>query len=231
MGGPHRCGRVGPGSGEAVARLAERLALAERQHLAGGTPNTRAVATAPVSPTSGPPGSRNAPSTTSNGQSSFAFHMSARRRSLFSSVTCSARPSTTMSRPERNRSPPVVSTTCGLPSRFRAFCSSAPVQKCSSPSSHIAGRGATCGRPSWRTVDSQKISARSIASTTSGHGRGVAPGLLKRSSSSAVGDVTVIAASLGRGPDECIDPRPGRNSSPEGARCLAPHAVSVAPSR
>src|SRR5829696_2741565 len=50
------------------------------------------------------------------------------------------------------RSLPVVSTQCGFASMFLAFCSSGPVQKYRDPSSHIAGSGVTCGRPSRRTV-------------------------------------------------------------------------------
>ena len=54
----------------------------------------------------------------------------------------------------------------------------APAQKCSLPSHHIAGNGATCGRPSRRTVDNQNISDDSRTLTTFDHCRAVASGSL-----------------------------------------------------
>ena len=77
---------------------------------------------------------------------------------------------------------------------FLAFCSSGPVQKCRAPSSHIAGSGVAWGRPSLRTVDSQKISAASMAATTVCQGTGFAPSLLNRRSSSMGGPGAGITA-------------------------------------
>jgi hypothetical protein len=81
-----------------------------------------------------------------------------------------------------------------LDPRFLAFCSAGPVQKWSLPSSQTAGSGATCGRPSRRTVDSQNISDLVNTSSTSAHGRAVAPGSLNSSYSCAVGSVSGIGS-------------------------------------
>jgi len=82
----------------------------------------------------------------------------------------------------------------GLDSRFLAFCSAAPAQKWSVPSSQIAGSGVTCGRPSRRTVDSQNISDLDSTSTTSAHGGAVASGSLNPSCNSTVGSISGISA-------------------------------------
>src|SRR3954451_16281718 len=72
-----------------------------------------------------------APSRTSYCQSPsyFVFHIVASARSNVSSVTRSARPSTTMSRPAFQRLSPVVSAHWSLALRLTAFCSPGPVQK------------------------------------------------------------------------------------------------------
>ena len=67
-----------------------------------------------------PAASRNAPSATSKGQSSFDFHSAANRRSWVSSVTRVAVPSTTTSRPDRSWLVPVVRMQRGSNSRFFA---------------------------------------------------------------------------------------------------------------
>ena len=111
-------------------------------------------------------------------------------------MTRNAVPSTTTSRPERYWLAPVVSTQRGSASRFLAFCSASPVQKCSAPSAQMAGSGVTWGRPSRRVVDSQNISDADSTSATSAHGRAVAPGSLKASFSSTA--MLVIGALLFR---------------------------------
>jgi hypothetical protein len=95
----------------------------------------------------------------------------------------------------------------GSACRFFAFCSCDPAQKCSAPSSQIAGSGVTCGRPSPRTVDSQNISVRDSTSATSVQGRAAAPGSLNPWFSSAVGSVSGIGVLLYRGSYACTPDR------------------------
>ena len=64
------------------------------------------------------------------------------------------------------------------------------------PSNHIAGSGATCGRPSRRTVDNQNISDEPNTATTSAHGTAVASGWLNSSTSWAVGSLLSICSLL-----------------------------------
>ncbi len=125
------------------------------------------------------------------------FHIVASRSSRLVLVTRAAVPSTTTSSPERSWVVPVVRTQRGSDSRFLAFCSWEPAQKCSIPSAQIAGSGVTCGRPSRRTVDSQNISEADSARATSAHGGAVAPGWLNASFNCAVGSVSGIKGSLG----------------------------------
>lgn len=118
----------------------------------------------------------NAPARTSKCQSApyFASQSSASRGSRASSVTRSARPSTTTSKPWCSVLVPVVTTTSGFVARFRALRSSGPVQKCNASSDQSPISGVTCGRPSGRAVDSQNTSARVSTATASDHGRAVA---------------------------------------------------------
>src|SRR5690606_38886541 len=132
-----------------------------------------------------PSGWWKAPFRTSKSQrpSHVARHASASRARVASSVVRSARPSTTTSSPSSHRLHPVVRTTCGLAARFRAFCSSGPVQKWTAPSSHTATSGVTCGRPSARTVVSQDTPALRRTATASSQVVAVASGSLNRGSS------------------------------------------------
>ena len=61
-----------------------------------------------------------------------------------------------------------------------------------------------CGRPSARTVDSQKISARVSTPDTSAHGRAVAPGELNPACNCATGAVPAMFAFLSRRPALCL---------------------------
>ena len=101
------------------------------------------------------------------------------------SVTRTAAPSTTTSRPWAHVFVPVVSATFALASRLRAFCSSSPVVKCIAPSNQTPISGVTCGRPSVRTVVIQYSSARSSARVVSSQLVAVAFGSLNRLSSLA----------------------------------------------
>lgn len=101
-------------------------------------------------------------------------HASASSRSLASSDTRTASPSTTRSYPLFQVLVPVVSTTLGFSARLRALRSSGPVQKCSAPSDHTVGRGVTCGRPSGRTVEIQNSSDSASSASASDQGRAVA---------------------------------------------------------
>ncbi len=78
------------------------------------------------------------------------------RRSLASSVTRTAAPSSTRSRPAFVLQP-VVRTVFGFCSRFLAFGSLGPVQKHKASSSQTAMSAVTCGRPSVRTVEIQYV--------------------------------------------------------------------------
>jgi hypothetical protein len=71
---------------------------------------------------------------------------------------------------------PVVSTHDGFSARFLALRSSGPVANQIAPACQTAISGVTCGRPSGRTVDSQKVSAARSCSSPSAHGVGVESG-------------------------------------------------------
>src|SRR6516165_7064368 len=198
--------------------MAHQLVKRYRVWLYGFLPNARILAgvTLNTSPRR-PAGSRNPPSVTSKSQSSLDFHSAASRCSRAGSVTRTAVPSTTTSSPARNWLAPAARTQPGLACRFFAFCSCDPAQKCSVPSSQIAGSGVTCGRPSRRTVDSQNISVSDSTPATSVQVRAAAPGSLNPSFSSAVGSVSGIGALLYRG--SCACTRPDRRQA--GAELIA----------
>lgn len=99
----------------------------------------------------------------------FASYAAITSSSTAGSATGSALPSTTRSSPSVSEFLPVVSAQCPSPARFLAFCSSAPVEKYSTPSCQAASTGVTCSRPSGRTVDTQKISADSSCRRASAH--------------------------------------------------------------
>src|SRR5439155_24167980 len=110
----------------------------------------------------------------------FASYASASDCRASRSVTRTAVPSTTMSRPRAQVLFPVVSATSRRASRLRAFCSRSPVQKCTAPSCATPISGVTCGRPSARIVVSQYSSGRSSSFTDSDHGLGRASGAHSR---------------------------------------------------
>src|SRR5215216_5774513 len=123
--------------------------------------------------------STNSSPRTSNLQSSpyLANHASASACSSSAAVTRSAAPSTTMSLPTfQPLAPvvPVVTATCGLASRLRCFCSSAPVQNANAPSCQTPTSGTACGRPSARTVMIQYSCASINRRSMAAHGGAIA---------------------------------------------------------
>src|SRR4051812_39137894 len=105
---------------------------------------------------------------------------SASGRSRSRPVTRCAAPSITTSVPEFQPLLPVVTATRGECCRLTCFCSPTPVQNAKCPSLQMPTSGVTCGRPSDRTVVSQKSSAWLSSASTDSHDCAVAVGSLNR---------------------------------------------------
>src|SRR3954452_9107090 len=107
-------------------------------------------------------------------------HASASGRSRSRPVTRCAVPSITTSVPAFQPLLPVVTATSGECCRLTCFCSPTPVQNAKCPSLQMPTSGVTCGRPSERTVVSQKSSAWVRSASTDSHDCAVAVGSLNR---------------------------------------------------